>query len=82
MTKSDIAKRFGKAMLVSIAKDELGIDVNPSEHIYAVIEKMVADIEEGGVPDPSEASDELFDLLIALGYIDEDGNPAEATEEK
>jgi hypothetical protein len=77
LTKSDIAKRFGKAAILSIAKDELGIDINPSEHIYAVIEKIVADIEEQGVPDSSECNDDLFDLLIALGYIDEDGNPIE-----
>ena len=37
---------------------------------------IAADIHEQGMPD-GKLSDELFDLLIALGFMDEDGNEIE-----
>jgi hypothetical protein len=72
MTKSELVKRFGKRRLLDIA-EELEIDgVEDSLHVYKVIGAIDSDLEENGIPD-WEISEELFDYLVAKGYITDDG---------
>lgn len=73
VSKSEIVKRFGKKALLEAA-DEMEIDgVDDSTHVYKVIDAIHANIKELGVVEPDDASDELFDLMVAMGYYTEGG---------
>ena len=71
MSNSEIVKRFGKFRLLDIAQ-ELEIDVNEATHSLGVAQSIIDSLEGDGIPD--EMSDDLFDLCVAQGYIDEEGN--------
>jgi len=72
-TYSEISRKFGKKKLLLVAAD-LEIGVDPSKRINEVIDILLDDIDENGVPDVSLDDDTLFGFLLFLQYIDEDGN--------
>jgi len=80
MTNTNVVRRFGKPTIVALAR-ELGLAVDPSQSAVGMVESIRAALD-ANLPD--EMSEELFDLCVAWGYIDEDGNvifPDEATDE-
>jgi hypothetical protein len=80
LTKSEIAKRFGKRKLLDIA-EELDIDVESGTHVYTLVDIINSDLSDNGLPaEDEEVSDDLFDYLVAAGLIDEDGEPIEDSE--
>jgi len=69
-----IAKSNGKQTLLDVL-DELEIsNVDSATHIYDLVKIIKDDIHNNGVPEPDDVSDELFYIMVDLGYIDEDGN--------
>lgn len=86
LNKAEIAKRFGKQRLLGIAK-ELEITIDPSTHVYLLVDNIAKDLEENGIPIPEgteevDLSDDMFDILVAFEYIDEDGNVLEDSEKE
>jgi len=71
MTNREIGKRFGKRVLLDIA-EELGISAKLDTHVYDLCD-MLLDNLRGGLPE-DEVSEELWDLMVAADFIDEDGN--------
>ena len=77
--RSEIAKRFGKVRLLDVAR-ELGMIVTSSTHIYRLTADIQKDLDDNGVPE-DDISEDLFDFLVATGYITEDGDLIEEDEE-
>lgn len=73
MTK-DIAKAYGKAALLEVARELEIDDIKQATHIYKLVEAIDTNVRSEGVPEPEEASDDLFSLMIDMGFIDGDGN--------
>lgn len=85
MTLSEIVKRFGKVRLLRISKElvriseELGdesdlLDIKEGTHSYTIVQAIQRDMNDNGVPNDDDMSDDLFDFCIAAGILDEDGN--------
>ena len=72
MLKSEIIKRFGKARLLDIA-NELGMPTSASTHSWKIIQAIIDDLDENGVPEDEDLSNDLFDFLVAISYITEKG---------
>jgi len=72
MNKSDLVKRFGKSAIYSIC-EELGLEADTSVHVFRMLESIESDLDENGIPEVDDCSDDLYDMLIAIGYIDEEG---------
>lgn len=81
MDRSEIVKRFGKKTLLEVA-EKLEIDLPESTHVFKVIGAIQQDIEENGVPESDDeiVSDEMYDLMVAMGYYTEDGDIADLEE--
>lgn len=81
MTDKDLAKlskevysQFNKQELQKVAK-ELEISASANETTRNLATAILKDLQENGIPeDLAEASDTLYDLLVAAEYIDENGN--------
>lgn len=81
MTKSELIKRFGKARLLDVAK-ELMLPITASTHSWKIIDAITNDLDENGVPAEEDLSDDLFDFLVAISYINEEGAIIEDIEEE
>lgn len=64
---------FEKKELISIA-EELGLTVSKKVRAPTVIKKVFQDLDENGVPELDDCSDELYEFLVAAEVIDEEGN--------
>jgi hypothetical protein len=73
-----VLMRFNSDDLVDIA-DELELPEDVEED-GAIVQAVLDDYDEQGLPD-WEMSEELFDLLVLLGKMDEDGNDTAEAEE-
>ena len=84
MVDIDIAKQvykdYKKAELLSIAR-ELELDVSVQQRAVSLSKMILKDLEDNGIPDTEDCSDELYELLVMAKYIDDDGNITEDDEE-
>lgn len=71
-----IARERGKQLLLTLA-DELEMDISASMHVYDVVRHLQHDLAQQGIPEPDEVSDDLFWLMVDLGFIDDAGNMLE-----
>jgi hypothetical protein len=77
MTVSDLVKRFGKSMLLSMAEELEIADISNSTHSFVLVQEIQKDLSNEGIPEDDEMSDDLYDFCIAAGLLDEDGNVIE-----
>lgn len=75
----EIARSFSKQDLIAITI-ELSLRVDPGLHIWKMIEAILSDLDESGVPLDDDLSDELFDFLVYAKYITDDGTLIEIVE--
>lgn len=69
---------FRKHELQQVA-EELGLTVGRKNTRQLVLE-IINDLEDRGLPDVKEASDELFEFMLNIEFIDENGNILEVVE--
>lgn len=74
-----VHRLFKKSELQGIAR-ELDIEVGRLNTRQLVL-AIVNDIEDQGIPDADDCSDDLFEFLLNIDFIDEDGEVLEKTKE-
>lgn len=72
MSDRDLAKRFGKSSLLAVA-EELEIDISESTRVPDIVAAIRSDMETNGIID-GEVSDVMYDVMIAMEFIDQEGN--------
>lgn len=83
MENSDIielAKQFSKAEISQIA-DELSLDKSIGTRSTVIIQAIVNDLDENGVPEMDDCSSVLMEFMQSSGYVDENGNLLDVVEE-
>ena len=78
-TARTVHRIFRKQELQLVA-EELGLSVGRKNTRQLVLE-IVNNLEKIGIPDASKASDELFEFLLNIDFIDEEGNILDIEEE-
>lgn len=73
MDSKTLCKQFDKDEIFQIAK-ELGLEVQAVDRAIVVMEMVLTDIEENGIPETEECSDLMFEFLVNAEYVDEEGN--------
>lgn len=70
---------FQKSELLEIAK-ELELDVNRRSRAPIVIDMILADLDDNGIPDPDsdDTSELMLEFLVAAEFVDENGNILES----
>lgn len=75
--KAQVQRMFKKVELISIA-EELGMETESLTARQLVV-GIVNDLEQSGVPETGDCSDELFEFMLNADFIDEDGNLIEVS---
>lgn len=70
---SNLMEQFNKKEILQMS-EELGLDNSPSDSMSSVMEAIINDLEENGVPLAEDCSDLLNDFLYVAMFVDEDGN--------
>lgn len=70
---SSLAKEFRKRELCDIC-EELELEISISQHSLVIIEKIIADLDNNGIPEFDDCSELMQEFLISSGYTDEEGN--------
>lgn len=73
----ELSKLYKKKEIQEIAEELLEEEPELSVSKAGLIEQILDDLDENGIPDTSESdncSELLYDFLIEAGYIDADGN--------
>ena len=67
----EVMKDFSKEELLGISKElELGLRINTMAR--DIIQSVLDDLDENGVPEDEDCSDLLYDFLVATGYVEDD----------
>ena len=70
----DLRAGFVKSEILMVAK-ELGLKkVSAELNTKAIIELILNDIDENGVPEPKDSSDMMIEFLTSAEILDSDGN--------
>jgi len=83
LKSSEILQEFNKSELLEILQ-ELGIVYEIHTMARDLIQSILNDLNESGLPDPlneKECSELLYNFMWIAGYIDEDGNILNEEEE-
>lgn len=70
----EIQTQFTKDELLQVAR-ELGIVVDISVMYRNILNTVINDLEENGIPEPDDCSELMLEFLYVLDYIDEEGEP-------
>ena len=76
---SDLCKEYRKQEIMTLAEE---LELSKRGSAGTIMEKVIWDLEDKGVPDESECSELMSDFLLASGFVDEDGNIIEDDEDE
>lgn len=68
-----VQKEFTKREIVKIVR-ELGMKPDRSIRSAQLITTITDDLLENGIPEPQDMSDELFEFLLTIEWINDDGD--------
>lgn len=69
---NDLISQFDKDEILKVA-GELGLLFKIGDRSSVLMEMILKDIDENGVPDTGECSDLMFEFLVNAEIVDEDG---------
>lgn len=74
--KASLYRDFKKSELLAICS-ELELKASADDTAIKIVDRIVTDIDEKGLPEPSESSKLLREFMLTAEYIDEYGNVIE-----
>ena len=69
----DVLSQFNKTELLNIAV-ELDLDTMPANRVEVMLEAIKEDLDENGIPEVDDCTDDMFEFLYVAEYIDKDGD--------